>query len=358
MGPLWEANHVWLIFVLVVSWTAYPVAFGSIASTLAVPLFIAALGIILRGTAYALRYSALPGRERRRFEVVLALSSILTPFALGAVVGGIASFRVPVGNARGDLMTSWLNPTSIAIGVIFVVSAAYLAAVYLAADAERIGSRTLTEAYRTRALVAGLVAGATAFGGLFVVRSDAHRIWHGLTHGWGLVALIASAAAGVATLAFVAARRYGLGRLGAAAAVGAIIFGWGAAQQPYLLRGLTIHAAAAPHSTLVALLVAIAGGALLLVPALGWLFWLFLHGRFDPSAEAPPPEEDVAVHQPHARPPNALIGAAVACFLVGTLLVNYPENGWARAIGVAALLASVACGFLFVALPSTRAQSG
>src|SRR5262245_28341541 len=116
MSPVWEANHVWLIFVLVVCWTASPRAFGSIASTLAAAFFVAGIGIVLRGTAYALRAGTATPREQRRVEVVLALSSILTPFALGAVLGGIASGRVPVGNARGDLLTSWLNPTSALIG--------------------------------------------------------------------------------------------------------------------------------------------------------------------------------------------------------------------------------------------------
>src|ERR671931_1306470 len=145
MGPVWETNHVWLIFVLVVCWTAYPEAFASIASTLSVPLFIAAVGIILRGTAYALRSGTATPREQRRIEVAFAISSILTPFALGAAIGGIASGRVPVGNARGDLATSWLNPTSAMIGAIAVVSGAYLAAVYLAGDARRLGETDLED---------------------------------------------------------------------------------------------------------------------------------------------------------------------------------------------------------------------
>jgi bd-type cytochrome oxidase subunit II len=111
MGPVWEANHVWLIFVLVVCWTAYPVAFASIMSTLCVPLFIAAVGIILRGASYALRGQLDAASGRRAVERVFALSSIMTPFAMGTVVGAIASGRVPVGNARGDLLGSWLNPT-------------------------------------------------------------------------------------------------------------------------------------------------------------------------------------------------------------------------------------------------------
>ncbi len=116
MGPVWEANHVWLVFVLTVYWSAYPTAFGSIMSTLSVPFFVAVVGIILRGSAYALRSGAGTRRERGLIDDVFALSSVLTPFALGAAVGGIASGRVPVGNAAGNLVTSWLNPTSAMIG--------------------------------------------------------------------------------------------------------------------------------------------------------------------------------------------------------------------------------------------------
>src|SRR5215213_2691677 len=131
MGPVWEANHVWLIFVLVVVWTAYPRAFGSIASTLYVPLFAAALGIILRGTCYALRGQIQGPREENVLGTIFGISSFITPFALGTVVGAIASDRVPVGNAKGDAIDSWLNPTSIAVGLIAVATSAYLAAVWL-----------------------------------------------------------------------------------------------------------------------------------------------------------------------------------------------------------------------------------
>jgi cytochrome bd ubiquinol oxidase subunit II len=122
MGPVWEANHVWLIFVLVVSWTAYPTAASSIASTLAVPLGLALLGIVARGTAYALREQATDGAVAMRIERVFGAASLLTPFALGAAAGGIASGRVPVGNAAGHLFGSWLNPTGIAIGSLCVAT--------------------------------------------------------------------------------------------------------------------------------------------------------------------------------------------------------------------------------------------
>ena len=245
MGPVWEANHVWLIFVLVVCWTGYPTAFASIVSTLAVPLFIAAVGIILRGTAYALRVGTGTGGELRAVDLVFALSSVIVPFAFGAAIGGIASGRVPVGNAHGDLISSWLNPTSIVTGVIAVATAAYLAAVYLCADATSLGQRELAEAVRRRALGAGVVAGALAAAGLVVVRDDARPIWDGLTGGWGLGAVVVSALAGGATMVLVWMRRYGPARGTAAAAVAAVLVGWVLAQRPDVLPGLSIHQAAA-----------------------------------------------------------------------------------------------------------------
>src|SRR5215212_6068715 len=196
MGPVWEANHVWLIFVLVVVWTAYPRAFGSIFSTLYVPLFAAALGIILRGTCYALRGVVSGPNEERVLGAIFGLSSFLTPFALGAAIGGIASDRVPVGNAAGDPIDSWLNPTSLLVGALAVATSAYLAAVWLTADAERAGAADMTEAFRRRALALGALAGALALGGLAVLHSDAQRIYDGLTSGGGLAAALVSVPAG------------------------------------------------------------------------------------------------------------------------------------------------------------------
>ncbi len=148
MAPVWEANHVWLIFVLTVFWTAYPKALASIASTLAVALSAAALGIIFRGAAYALRSGAETPREAGVIDTIFAASSVVTPFTLGAAVGAIATQRIPVGNAAGRLLSSWLNPTSVLIGVMAVASCSYLAAVYLAADAARLHDDELEQAFR------------------------------------------------------------------------------------------------------------------------------------------------------------------------------------------------------------------
>ena len=201
-------------------------------------------------------------------ELVFATSSVLTPFALGSIIGGIASGHVPVGNAGGDLFASWLNPTSITLGVLSVATAAYLAAVYLAADAVRLDQPELELAFRARALVMAVVAGVVALAGLVVVRHDARPIWAGLTSGSGIAAVAASAFGGAATVVFVWRRRYAVARVTAAVAVTAIVAGWGVAQRPDLLPGLTIDQAAAGRATLLALLVSLAIGAVLLVPSL------------------------------------------------------------------------------------------
>lgn len=350
IGPVWEANHVWLIFVLVVCWTAYPVAFGSITSTLAIPLFIGGIGIILRGTAYAMRSGAASPREERRIEIGFACSSILTPFALGAVIGGIASGRVPVGNAEGDLVTSWLNPTSIALGFIAIATSAYLAAVYLAADAVRVGKPELEEAFRKRALGMAVVAGAAAIVGLAVVRNDAPRIWDGLTSGSGLVAVILSALAGAATIAFVAGRRYGPARVTAATAVGAIVAGWGLAQRPQFLPGLTIEQAAAGRSVLIATLVALGLGALILLPSLGLLYSLLLRGHFDEGA-AP---RSAGRSETAPRTGN-LLPAAGVCLIVGLAATMPVTSAWGRIIGIPFLLAFIALGFVAIATAMSTA---
>jgi cytochrome bd ubiquinol oxidase subunit II len=350
MGPVWEANHVWLLFVLTVSWTAYPEAFASIASTLCVPLLIAGIGIIMRGAAYALRSGARNAREVRRIDTLFGVSSILTPFALGTVVGAIASGRVPVGNAAGDLITSWTGPVSIMVGALAVATSAYLAAVYLAADAARIGDRDLERAFRTRALGSGVVGGALAVAGLVVLHADAHSLYSGLVSGGGLVALIASGLGGVAALALVRARRYELARYSASLAVAAIVVGWALAQEPVLLPGLTVQQAAAPHDTLVAVVIAVLGGAVILFPSLAILFRLVLRGGFErePGAGDVPaaPSAVVTVSRP-----GLLARSSAAALIAGIGFLNVADAGWAHAIGVLALVAFIVLGFAALVPP-------
>src|SRR5579862_7637512 len=339
MAPVWEANHVWLVFVLTVMWTAYPSAFGSIASTLSAPLFIAGIGIVLRGGAYALRAGTRTVVEQRHVDTVFSVSSILTPFALGTVVGGIAAGRVHVGNPGGSLVTSWLNPLSITIGVLAVAVSAYMAAVFLSGDAARLGHRDLAERFRTRALGAGLVAGAAAAVGIVVLHVDADRTFTRLTHGAATPSLAVSVLAGMATLALLWRRSYEPARYTAALAVAAIIAGWAVAQDPVLLPGLTIRQAAASHDTLVAIVVSVLAGAVVLFPSLALLFRLTLRGTLRSG-----PEQEHATAS--ARPLRAGgVRLSVAFLVAGVGFLTVANAPWAHAIGVTCLFGFGVAGF-------------
>jgi cytochrome d ubiquinol oxidase subunit II len=245
-----------------------------------VPIFLAALGIVLRGGAFALKGEAATIAEARFLGATFALSSVLVPFFLGTAAGAIAAGEVPVGNASGGAFSSWTGPTSILVGLISVATGAHLAAVFLGADAQRAGRSDLVRAFRTRALGSGAAAGALAIAGLAVLNSDAPNLFDGLTSGLGLACVAVSALAGLVTLALEWTERFELARFSAALAVAAIVAGWAAAQEPYLLPpGLTVTEAAAPDATLVALLIACGAGMLVLVPALIWLFRLAVSGR-------------------------------------------------------------------------------
>jgi cytochrome d ubiquinol oxidase subunit II len=345
MGPVWEANHVWILFVVTVSWAAYPQVFPSVASTACIPLFLAAVGIILRGAAYALRDEADRPREWRRIDSLFATSSILTPFFLGTVVGGIASGRIPVGNAEGDLISSWVNPVSILTGCLAVAACAYLAAVYLAADeATRLTGPDLEGYFRNRALAAGVLTGALAIAGLVVLHEDAHPLYRELVAGNGLPAVIGSAAFGVATLALVHARRYTPARYSAAAAVASVVAGWALAQLPTLLPGLTVEQAAAPRDVLVAVTIAVLAGIPILLPSLVLLFRLTLSGRFDTDAR--PTVAPRRASSPGPAGDGRRARWAIACLIAGFGFLNVAAAGWAHALGVAFLVAFVVFGSL------------
>jgi cytochrome bd ubiquinol oxidase subunit II len=345
MAPVWEANHVWLIFVLTVTWTAYPAAFGSIASTLSIALIVAVLGIVVRGAAYAVSAGTPRPWQVRDLDAVSALASIVTPFFLGACLGGIASARVPYGNAKGDMVTSWLNPTSAIVGALAIAVSAYLAAVYLSDDAQRRGEPDLVEPYRRRALAAGTAAGLLAVAGLAVLHGDAHPLYRELVAGRGLPAVIASGAAGLAALTLVLHRRFKPARHVAALAVAAIVAGWALAQEPRLLPGLTVDQAAAPRDVLVAVIVAVAGGGIIVIPSLLALLRLAVAGRLgDDSGDGGASEpRNGRIRTPGLHPARAG-GLATACLIGGFGFLTVAEPGWAHAVGVTMLLAAIAFG--------------
>jgi cytochrome d ubiquinol oxidase subunit II len=275
IGPVWEANHVWLIFVLVMLWACFSPVFAAVLSTLYIPLTLTALGIIARGAAFAFRKASTEVWQKRLFGACFALSSVVTPLFLGAVAGGVASGRVPPGVARGDTVTSWINPTSALGGVIAVLTCAHLAAVYLCADAVRAGDAVRTDEFRRRAAASGLACGIVALAGIAVLDQDAPVLFHGLTHrALGLVIL--GAVAGLADVALLLRRRYVLARGAAALAVAAILWAWGVAQYPRMLVPSTTVSDAASHdAVLVACLISIGIGLVVLTPSLWLLYRIF-----------------------------------------------------------------------------------
>ncbi len=277
IGPVWEANHVWLIFIFVVTWTAFPQAYASITLTLFVPLTIAALGIVLRGASFAFRKSVTSLRNRRLFGAAFAASSVLVPYCMGAVAGGIASGRVPAGGKAGDPVDSWINPTSVFTGFLAVTAVAYLSAGYLVSEARRAGDADLAGYFRRRAVISAVAVAVVGVIGMFVLHSDARYIFDGLTSR-ALPVLIAGVICGLGAL-FVLTRGAGRGaRVLAALAVVGVVFSWGVAQWPYLLpQSLTVSAAAAPSGTLTALIVTVVLAVFVVLP--GFLLLYFLDQR-------------------------------------------------------------------------------
>ena len=280
LGPVWEANHVWLIFCLVALWTGFPRAFAAVMSTLYVPLSVAAVGIVLRGAGFAFRKATRETAARRAFGAMFAVSSIVTPFFLGSALGGIASGRVPA-SGTGNLVTSWVNPTSTFVGILAVAICSYLAAVFLTIDARRLDRADLEWYFRRRATIAAVVAGAVAVAGFFVLRADAPRLYRGLI-GKALPLAALSVACGAGVL-FLLARGARTGtRVLAVGAVAAMVWAWGFAQFPYLLPDtLTVAGGAAVEPTLRAVLVVFAAAILVVGPSLALLFVLDQRSRLD-----------------------------------------------------------------------------
>jgi cytochrome bd ubiquinol oxidase subunit II len=280
LTPVWEANHVWLIFILVVLWTAFPPAFSAVMTTLYVPIALAALGIVLRGSGFAFRKSIEGLSGRRAAGATFAVSSLLTPFFMGAVVGAIAAGNVPV-DGDGAPFSSWLQPLPLLTGAMFVASGAYLSAVFLIGDARRADDEELERYFARRALAAAAVAGVAAAFGLVELHAETHYVFDRLIHeGLPLVVLSALCGIGVLIALVSSARRPAAGssrllRPLAAGAVVAVVWGWGVAQFPYLLpTSLKISEAAAPPDTLATVIVVFIVAAILVLPALGLLYWL------------------------------------------------------------------------------------
>ncbi|GAB3861142.1 cytochrome d ubiquinol oxidase subunit II [Nocardioides maradonensis] len=324
IGPVWEANHVWLIYVLVVWWTGFPSSFAAAMTTLIIPILLALLGIVLRGASFAFRKFAATLDQARLFGVIFASSSFITPFFLGAAAGAIASGRVPA-NGYGDVWSSWLNPTSIFGGLIAVGTCAFLAGAFLTADAERSGHLELSEELRQRSLAVGVGTGVIVFGALVPLFRDAKTLSHGLI-GPASPLIVLSALAGGATLFLLWKKRYAGGRVTAVAAVVCVLLGWGVAQFPWLLVDqVKIVDAAGATATLWALVIVVALAGVTVLPALIYLFRLTQseswshdphadHGSVVPTGGARVPARPVVAQRPAGPervPLSVVVGAAV-----------------------------------------------
>ena len=272
--PVWEANHVWLVFDLVIFWTAFPHAFAAVMTTLALPLWLAVAGIVLRGAGFAFRKEITELRWQRATGATFAFSSLVTPFFMGTVIGAIATGAVPA-NASHASLAAWTSATALLAGFLFVAACGYLAAVYLTGEAERRGDRRMRAYFTRRAQAAAIVAGALSLATLAALHGSNPALYDRLT-GRALPFMVLAGICGLAVLTLLAAGRLTGVRGIAALGVAAVVWGWGVAQYPVLLPGttVTLSNAGAPDDTLVAIVVLFIVAVLLIGPAFILLYSL------------------------------------------------------------------------------------
>lgn len=273
IGPVWEANHVWLIFVLVFLWTGFPEPYAALMRSLAVPFWLVGLGVVMRGAGFALRKYSPTLRAARLAGIVFAVASLLTPFFLGSIAGTIASGRIGLDTGALPLSTV-LEPAPLLGGILAVLTCTFLAGVFLLSEASRLGDNELVSSLRGRVMASGVLTGTVALAGVFPLRADAETLADGLD-GRAAIIVIFSAVSGLATLLLLRAGRYKVARITAAGAVASIVAGWGIGQYPWILvDNVTIEASAGADATLLGLLIAAGAAAVLVVPALVALYVL------------------------------------------------------------------------------------
>ncbi|HEX5966807.1 MAG TPA: cytochrome d ubiquinol oxidase subunit II [Pyrinomonadaceae bacterium] len=277
IGPVWEANHVWLILVVVILFTAFPTAFAVIATALHIPITLLLIGIVLRGTAFTFRtYDVQRDEVQRRWSLIFSIASIITPVLLGTILGAIASgnIRVENGVVTTGFIKPWLALFPLAVGFFALALFAFLAAVYLTVEAE---DHSLQEDFRLRALVAGVAVGVLALIVFVLAKTGAPTVRAGISRSWWALALhFLTAIFAMGAFFTLWIRRYLVARVCAAGQVTLILLGWAFSQFPYLVEpDISISSAAAPQITLRLLLGALIAGALLLFPSYYYLFRIF-----------------------------------------------------------------------------------
>lgn len=278
IAPIWEANHVWLILVIVLLFTAFPRAFGALMTSLHIPLTLMLLGIVARGSAFVFRkYDAQRDAVQRRWTRIFGLSSVFTPVIQGMCLGGLASGRIRIEGVQVQtgFFAGWTSGFAVSCGLFALCLFTFLAAVYLSIDAAT--DREVQEDFRRRAIVSGLALAPIAAAVFFAARAGgAPQMYEGLTHWWAPLLLLWTSACAVLALVCLWQRRYGLARIAAIGQVTLILVGWSVAQFPNLIvPDVQIYASAAPEITLRLLLIALAVGALVLLPSLYYLFRVF-----------------------------------------------------------------------------------
>lgn len=282
MGPVWEANHVWLIFVVVLLFTCFPTAYAALSEGLFLPFHLVLLGIILRGAAFVFRaYS--PTAGARRWGAVFGAASVITPVLLGMCLGAVSAggLRVIGGRVVVEGIAPWLRPLPLATGGFALAVCAYLAAVYLANETDG----ALRDDFRRRALAAGTAVVAMSALMLPLLYVEAPHLWHGLLGIRAAPVLAVGVAASLLSGWSLWRRSPRLARAATIVQTACLIAGWGIAQHPYLIYpDVTVHAAAAPESTLQFVLWSTPFGMALLLPSLWWLFRVFKSSPASPGA--------------------------------------------------------------------------
>jgi len=291
IGPIWEANHVWLILVVTILFTAFPQAFALISTQLHIPLSLMLIGIVLRGSAFAFRTNDVVPRTvnevgaQKFWERVFAVSSVFTPIVLGVTIGAVASgLKIEqAGTFMDAFVRPWATPFCVTVGLFALVLFAFLAAVYLMLEAKE---DALREDFRQRALWAGGAAVLLAGAVFLLSNRAAPYVRYHLSHTiWGIMALMLAGLSGLAALTFLWQRMYRLAFVCSVSEVVFIVWGWGVAQYPYLVIPDITISDSAPLQTLQLVLATLLIGALLLFPSLYYLYRIFKGGTIRRALE-------------------------------------------------------------------------
>jgi cytochrome d ubiquinol oxidase subunit II len=274
IAPIWEANHVWLILVIVLLFTGFPEGFTTMMTALNIPMTMMLLGIVLRGSAFVFhKYDV---KDKSRWSTVFGMASFLTPFSQGVILGALTTgqIRVEQGRVLTGFMAGWLTPFALSCGVFALGLFAFLAATYLTLDTRE--ESDLQDDFRRRSLWCGLALGPVALVVFLTSRRGAPAMHHELTRWWAPVLLVWTSLFAGAALVALWLRRFAAARLAAIGQVTLILMGWGLAQYPNLVTpDVTVLNAAAPEFTLRLLVIALGFGAVLLLPSLAYLFYVF-----------------------------------------------------------------------------------